>query len=470
MRAVALNPALASVPAAAGSARGSGESAPRNSAFASVLTDLGQKGAGAANSSDRSKANAPSPAPEAASPPSEAPNDPAPLALTLARASTGSSTGARSSGSGGAASKPNAAAKDNKDTLSIEVALAALGYGAVGPVAGAPLLDAKPRGVGDAPPQAKATSAGGGVSAAQGVAVASPRGLTGSPSPSDVHGWDSSGAVPMRDLLNADPSLRLQSLQPRTHLAVANAIPARASAEERRPTAMPNATLTTHAVAAVGEQTMGNRGGFTSSPTPPRSDKEAAAAPGVSAAAPALAIPGLDPGASAFAPVSLDQLPDFVADQASSLTSRAPSIPAGAAPMAPQAVKELEIALDPADLGAVSLKMRLSNGKLSIVIGVASATTLSAIESERGAIADRLGSRQHPLEDLIIRSQGAPISNSEGLDASDPEGARQFNANGDPAGARRGDGGGFSRGREGSPPRGATALASPRGGRGDLLV
>jgi chemotaxis protein MotD len=467
MSAVAINPALAPVPAAAGSARGSGDPAPRNSAFASVLKDLGKKDAGAANSSDRSKVNAPSPAPEGASPPSETPNGPAPLALTLARASTGSSTGARSSGSGGAASKPSAAAKDAKDTLSIEAALAALGYGAAGAVAGSPVLDAKPRGVGDAPPRAKALSDGGGVSTAQGVAVASPRGLTGSPSPSDVHGWDSSGAVPMRDLLNADPSLRLQSLQPRTHLAVANAIPARASAEERRLTAMPNATPTTH---AASEQTMGERGSFPSSPAPPRPDREAAAAPGVSAASPALASLGLDPGASAFAPVSLDQLPDFVADQASSLTSRAASTPAGAAPTAPQAVKELEIALDPADLGAVSLKMRLSNGKLSIVIGVASATTLSAIESERGAIVDRLGSRQHPLEDLIIRPQGAPISNSEGHDASDPEGARQFNANGNPAGARRGDGGGFSRGREGSSPRGATALASPRGGRGDLLV
>ncbi len=56
-----------------------------------------------------------------------------------------------------------------------------------------------------------------------------------------------------------------------------------------------------------------------------------------------------------------------------------------------QAVKELQIDLDPADLGAVSVTMRLAEGKLSIVMEVATPSTLKAIEGERDAIADRLG-------------------------------------------------------------------------------
>jgi len=132
--------------------------------------------------------------------------------------------------------------------------------------------------------------------------------------------------------------------------------------------------------------------------------------------------------------------------------------------MAPQAVKELEIALDPADLGAVSLKLRLANGKLSVIIGVSSGTTLSAIENEREAIAEKLGSSGHPLEDLIIRAQSAPSSNFKGQDASDLDDRSSSNAGSREKSA--GDGGASARGREGS----LGGSATPRGALGDLLV
>ena len=74
---------------------------------------------------------------------------------------------------------------------------------------------------------------------------------------------------------------------------------------------------------------------------------------------------------------------------------------------APQVVKELEISLDPADLGAVSLKLRLTGGKLSVVIGVSNASTLASIENDREAIASRLGVDPQSTDSLVIKAQGS---------------------------------------------------------------
>jgi flagellar hook-length control protein FliK len=140
-------------------------------------------------------------------------------------------------------------------------------------------------------------------------------------------------------------------------------------------------------------------------------------------------------------------------------------------------VKELEISLDPAKLGALSVKMRLAKGKLSIAIGVSSSKTLAAIEGEGDAIIARLGSTQHPLENLDIMprepsnesSQDLAQTASAGNDASDPGNPRQAKSNDNSSGASRGDGG-FTRGRnDPSAASGSTEPASG-GGSGALLV
>ena len=89
--------------------------------------------------------------------------------------------------------------------------------------------------------------------------------------------------------------------------------------------------------------------------------RSAPAAVGPSAS-PALANPGVNPLATSIGPIACDQLPESLATQASALTSQtttssnsAPAASVGSA----QVVKELRIELDPADLGAVSVKMRL---------------------------------------------------------------------------------------------------------------
>jgi flagellar hook-length control protein FliK len=286
--------------------------------------------------------------------------------------------------------------------------------------------------------------------------------------------------------LTADPSLGLQSLQSRTHLAMANALPVRTSGTERRATASASAPAISTAAssptwaattAQPGDREFAREHAAPAPISPVEVDATGSTAPISTASSLGVVGPGVDPSSSGLASIPLSSLADFVADQASSLTSpTSPSAPTPSAP-APQAVKELEISLDPANLGALSVKMRLANGKLSIAIGVSSSSTLAAIESERDAIIARLGSTQHPLENLVITSREPSNESSQDLaqtapggnDASDPGNPRQAKSNDSSSGASRGDGG-FTRGRnDPSAASGSTEPASG-GGSGALLV
>jgi hypothetical protein len=105
-------------------------------------------------------------------------------------------------------------------------------------------------------------------------------------------------------------------------------------------------------------------------------------------------------------------LPTFIADQASALSSDVPAATSAAAapastPKAAQAVKELQIQLDPGELGEMTVKLRLAGGKLSVTIGVANPQTLAAIEDDRALIAARLGAAEQSVEDIVIQRQVA---------------------------------------------------------------
>jgi len=84
--------------------------------------------------------------------------------------------------------------------------------------------------------------------------------------------------------------------------------------------------------------------------------------------------------------------------------------------------------------------MRLSKGKLSVVISVSNVSTLRAIENEREAIAARLGSSQQPLETLVIRPDDAAQSKPGGNDAPDASDPHEARSNADQAGASFGGG------------------------------
>lgn len=155
----------------------------------------------------------------------------------------------------------------------------------------------------------------------------------------------------------------------------------------------------------------------------------------------------LSDSASTSLSLSPSKLPDFVAEQAAELSAEASTSSAATASTAttaraPQAVKELDIELNPGDLGAVKLQMRLVNGKLSVVISVENPKTLATIEGERDAIASRLGGSQQELEDLTIRqqldlAQGSNANESSGNSNSD---SGQSNAQSEQSGRRSANG------------------------------
>jgi chemotaxis protein MotD len=151
---------------------------------------------------------------------------------------------------------------------------------------------------------------------------------------------------------------------------------------------------------------------------------------------------------------------------ASSATPPASAAGAGTA----QAVKELQIDLDPADLGAVSVTMRLAGGKLSIVMEVATPSTLKAIEGERDAIAERLGLTSQSLEALIIKpaATNAESDNAQSQKPGSQEYA-QFDSNGESRGNGRSSSRRESAANRGDPGAAARQPASRRG-FGDLVV
>jgi hypothetical protein len=100
-----------------------------------------------------------------------------------------------------------------------------------------------------------------------------------------------------------------------------------------------------------------------------------------------------------------------------------PSAPtAGPAPSAPP-VKEIDVDLSPGGLEDVSMTMRLSGDKLSVVIRAASSRTLGAIEGARDAIVDRLAAIGQSLDSLIVKQTGVNNGNANGNAASADEGS-----------------------------------------------
>jgi chemotaxis protein MotD len=143
----------------------------------------------------------------------------------------------------------------------------------------------------------------------------------------------------------------------------------------------------------------------------------------------------------------LADLPNFIADQAGSLSSAASapdaapatSAAANPSPRAAEAVKELQISLDPADLGAMTLKLRLAGGKLSVTISVANPQTLAAIKDDSALIAQRLGSNNQALDDLVIQQQNlASTTESAGAHAfANDSSAQEQSSDAEPEARRR---------------------------------
>jgi flagellar hook-length control protein FliK len=84
--------------------------------------------------------------------------------------------------------------------------------------------------------------------------------------------------------------------------------------------------------------------------------------------------------------------------------------------MAP--VKELDVQLNPASLGALTIQMRLNNGSLSVTIQADKSDTLKLIENERGSITNKLQSLNFSVDSLTVKASDAVAPSSSGAGAS----------------------------------------------------
>jgi chemotaxis protein MotD len=197
------------------------------------------------------------------------------------------------------------------------------------------------------------------------------------------------------------------------------------------------------------------------------------AAGGVSPDAKALAANGVGSLTSAIvsAPIDLDQLADVIANQAQALTAQGANAAMGAVGASP--VKELDVQLNPADLGSLTVKMRLSNGNLAVVIEAAKSSTARLIESERDAIVERLTSVDQPVASVVVQASDSVPTQGENSNASGSATSQQSDAqsnaangsNGHARSSRDGEGGAQTR-QNGS----ADDEAARRARTGDLFV
>jgi hypothetical protein len=130
---------------------------------------------------------------------------------------------------------------------------------------------------------------------------------------------------------------------------------------------------------------------------------------------------------------------------------------------APQIVKALDVELGSTGADPVAMKMRLRDGKLSVVIEAPNARSMKAIEAIRHDISERLGSGEHALDSLIIRPSDQHAAARE-----------KHSINGPQEEARNGSGGSDDQphrsGRRSPERRESTPAAPNRRRTGDVVV
>lgn len=292
----------------------------------------------------------------------------------------------------------------------------------------------------------------------------------------------------MQMATNGDSSLGARVLQSRTYLGVDNAARGEAGKLASRSAAAAPAPSDTAGTVGADTAAAASTRNETSSEKEPASDHgkthgavqpdqssvPAAAAVGANASS-GVVNAQVNPAMMGAGPVACDQLADRLAAEASDLTSQPAAAEATSATggVKAQAVKELQIELNPADLGAVSVTMRMAQGQLSVVMEVAKSSTLKSIESERDAITDRLGLSAQSLEIVIGKPTTTNQSSAESNNASDQKPGSQENAQSDSNRASQGNEQQPSRRENASGRWNRQAAAQPSPSRrsfGDLLV
>jgi len=121
------------------------------------------------------------------------------------------------------------------------------------------------------------------------------------------------------------------------------------------------------------------------------------------------------------------------------VSPRANALGAGSASSTPP-VREIDLDLSPGGLENVSMTMRLTGDKLSVVIRAANSQTLGSIEGARDAITDRMAAIGQPLDSLIVKQAGVNTDGNANGNGTSAEGGSAGGEQGSAHGA--GDWGG----------------------------
>jgi len=173
---------------------------------------------------------------------------------------------------------------------------------------------------------------------------------------------------------------------------------------------------------------------------------------------------------------TVDQLGNVIANAVADLApqSSASAATASGAATRTAPIKELDVQLNPASLGNLTIEMRLSEGKLAITIKAAKSDTLKLIDGERGSISDKLASLNFTVESVTVKSADAPAASAPGTNASNSgmasNGGAQQNLSGQGGDAQ--SGGSLRSGQQQSAPQPRDAFVEPGGVNsfGDLVV
>lgn len=101
-------------------------------------------------------------------------------------------------------------------------------------------------------------------------------------------------------------------------------------------------------------------------------------------------------------------------------------------------VKELDLSLDPADLGKISVKLRSDGVNLSVVIEVQKREALKQVEAQKDLIAQRLGADGQTVSSVVVREAPAAAQASGGNEADGSTGAYAGGSNSNAEGSRGG--------------------------------
>ncbi len=137
-----------------------------------------------------------------------------------------------------------------------------------------------------------------------------------------------------------------------------------------------------------------------------------------------VAAPALGPGEAALPVTTLRHLAEAIAAEAPSAPVAPPGQPAKPGQMPEGPLRLLTIQLQPADLGTVTVRMRLQEGRLEVGMETGRHETAELLRRDGGALSDLLRGAGYQADLVAIRASGADMAGGQPSQQGSGEGAQ----------------------------------------------